>query len=38
MLACHKQIHALFTNTDLKTGLNTFEALRENEEMVKFLR
>ena len=35
---CHSQIHALFTNTDLRDprlGLDTIEGLLENERMAK---
>ncbi|WP_243387356.1 HNH endonuclease [Bacillus kexueae] len=37
-IPCHKQIHALFSNKEIVIlGLTTIEALREQEEMKKFL-
>ena len=33
---CHKQIHALFTETELATKLNHAAILREHHEMKKF--
>ena len=39
--ACHSQIHALFSNTDLRNealGLDTIEGLRENERMAKAIK
>lgn len=38
---CHSQIHALFSNTDLRNeqlGLDTIEGLLENERMQKAIR
>lgn len=35
---CHSQIHALFSNTDLRDprlGLDTIEGLLENDRMIK---
>ncbi|WP_145047130.1 HNH endonuclease [Paenibacillus xylanexedens] len=38
-IACHKQIHSLFTNRDIMTlGLTTLQALREHERMAPFIR
>ena len=34
---CHKQVHALFTETELSVALNTAEALRAHPEMQKFI-
>ena len=34
---CHKQVHALFTETELATKLNHAEALRADPEMQKFI-
>ena len=34
---CHKQIHALFTETELATQLNTAAILRAHPEMQKFI-
>ncbi|WP_151734705.1 HNH endonuclease [Paenibacillus tengchongensis] len=37
--ACHRQLHALFTNRDLVTaGLTTLEALRQNPQMAAYLK
>lgn len=35
--ACHRQIHALFTETDLARHYASAEALRAHPEMVKFI-
>jgi len=35
---CHKQIHALFTETELATRLNHAAILREHPEMKKFIQ
>jgi 5-methylcytosine-specific restriction protein A len=35
--ACHRQIHALFTNAELATNYNTAERLKEEPRMVLFL-
>jgi 5-methylcytosine-specific restriction endonuclease McrA len=35
---CHRQIHALFSETELANYLNTAEALKENEALQKFIR
>ncbi|WP_166239197.1 HNH endonuclease [Paenibacillus turpanensis] len=37
-IACHKQVHALFTNAQLEQGLNTIEALRANEQLSAYLK
>ena len=34
---CHRQLHALFTNKELEKGLNSVEALTENDEIAKYL-
>ena len=34
---CHRQIHALFTETQLAKELNTAEAVKERAEMKKFI-
>ena len=34
---CHKQIHALFTNTELATLYNSIDALKNNARIIKFL-
>jgi hypothetical protein len=34
---CHKQIHALFTETELAQQFNTAEILRSHPEMEKFI-
>ncbi len=36
-ITCHKQIHALFTNTELATLYNSIETLKNNERIIKFL-
>ena len=33
---CHRQIHAVFTNHELKHRFNTVADLKESEEMQKF--
>ncbi|WP_160133372.1 hypothetical protein [Halococcus salsus] len=33
---CHRQIHAVFTNHELKHRFNTVTALKESAEMEKF--
>lgn len=35
---CHRQIHALFTETELATSLHTATALQEHPEMQRFIR
>jgi gluconate kinase len=35
---CHRQIHALFTETELARQYATVEALKQHEEMVHFIR
>jgi 5-methylcytosine-specific restriction enzyme A len=37
-IPCHKQIHALFTNEDLASSLNSIELLREHPDIHKFLK
>ena len=34
---CHRQIHALFTESQLARELNTAEAIKEKSEMQKFI-
>lgn len=34
---CHKQVHALFTETELAVEFNTAEVLRTHPEMQKFI-
>lgn len=34
---CHRQIHALFTETELARRLNTIEALRADPQMARFI-
>ena len=34
---CHRQIHALFTETELATQFNTATALQEHPEMQRFI-
>jgi len=35
---CHRQIHALFTETELAMQFNTASALQQPPEMVKFIQ
>jgi hypothetical protein len=35
---CHRQIHALFTETELATSLHTAAALQEHPEMQRFIQ
>lgn len=35
---CHRQIHALFTETELATQFNTAERLKKHTEMLKFIK
>lgn len=35
---CHRQIHALFTETELARQLNTIEALKSQDELKPFIR
>jgi 5-methylcytosine-specific restriction enzyme A len=37
-IPCHKQIHALFTNVELASGLNTIDRLRSHPDLQKFLK
>lgn len=34
---CHRQIHALFTETELAREFNHIEALKRHEEMTRFI-
>lgn len=36
-LVCHRKIHSLFTEKELATKYNTFEKLKEHEEIIKFI-
>lgn len=36
--ACHKQIHALYTNKELAMRLNTIQSLEHDERISKYLR
>lgn len=36
--ACHKHIHALYTNKELGIYLNNIEALRNDEKIMKFIK
>ena len=36
--ACHRQLHVLFSNRDLKTQYSSIEELKSAPEMQKFLR
>lgn len=35
---CHRQIHALFSETELATKLNTAEILKEHPDIEKFIK
>lgn len=35
---CHSKIHSLFSETELARSYNTIESLRENEEIIRFVR
>ncbi len=35
---CHRQIHALFTETELAAKLNTAESIREHPQMQTFIQ
>jgi 5-methylcytosine-specific restriction enzyme A len=37
-IACHKQIHALYTNKELALRLHTIEQLKHDEKFRKFLK
>ncbi|UOY92085.1 HNH endonuclease [Ectobacillus sp. JY-23] len=37
-IACHKQIHALYTNEELAARLHTIEALQADEKISSFLK
>lgn len=34
---CHKQVHALFTNNELKSKYHTVDLLKQHPEMGKYL-
>ncbi|MFB6300016.1 MAG: hypothetical protein ABEH65_07115 [Halobacteriales archaeon] len=34
---CHKQIHALFTNDELRSDYDTIEALRDADRLAEYL-
>lgn len=34
---CHKQIHALYTNTELSSRLFTIDRLKNDEKIIKYL-
>ncbi len=34
---CHRQIHALFTETELARQFNTIEKLKSHEEILRFI-
>lgn len=36
-LVCHRKVHSLFTEKELATKYNTFEALKEHPEVAKFI-
>lgn len=36
--ACHKQIHALYTNKELAMRLNTIDLLESDDKISKYLR
>ena len=36
--ACHRQIHALFTNEQLARDLNTLERLRDDPSVARFVK
>ncbi|WP_270181476.1 HNH endonuclease [Alkalihalobacillus sp. CinArs1] len=36
--ACHKQIHALYTNQELAIRLNTIKKLKEDDQIRRFLK
>ncbi|MEM7594661.1 MAG: HNH endonuclease [Cyanobacteria bacterium P01_A01_bin.83] len=35
--ACHRQIHALYSNLELARNLNTLDKLKSEPKMIKFL-
>jgi len=35
---CHSKIHSLFSETELARVYNTIDALRQNEEIIKFVK
>lgn len=35
---CHRKIHSLFSERELKKQYNTFEALLKHEEIIKFVQ
>nr|WP_308302395.1 hypothetical protein [Bacillus sp. V5-8f] len=36
--ACHKQIHAIYSNRELATRLNTIPLLLDDDEMKKYIK
>ena len=34
---CHRKIHSVFTEVDLKKNFNTIEKLKEHPEIIKFI-
>lgn len=36
--ACHKQVHALFTETELEKNYSSMNALREHPELARFIK
>jgi DNA-directed RNA polymerase subunit RPC12/RpoP len=36
--ACHKTLHSFFTNETLAAHLNTLEALRQDQDIARYLR
>lgn len=37
-IACHKMVHALYTNKELAIRLNSLEALKEDEKVAGFIK
>jgi 5-methylcytosine-specific restriction enzyme A len=37
-IPCHKQIHALYTNTEIAIRLTTIDRLKDDEQLRKFIR
>jgi hypothetical protein len=35
---CHSKVHSLFSEAELARVYNTIEALRENEEIMRFVK
>ena len=36
--ACHKQIHAIYTNKELAVRLNTISLLKDDDEIKKYIK